>query len=157
MNIATVFIWNLVTTGTDQPLAAETLAPYAYRLSNWVLCATPGFPGRLRPVDRCKVHPMDREREFAIREVMRDVGWLPSDLNCEEKRRLAEEYLDATIEWAETRQGLWTDLVERLRRTYSALRLAEYQGPDPPVIDEARLKAARARLALEAHMAVHNC
>lgn len=28
---------------------------------------------------------MDREREFAIRELMRDLGWLPSDLNCEEK------------------------------------------------------------------------
>ena len=28
---------------------------------------------------------MDRETEFAIREVMRDLGWLPSDLNCKER------------------------------------------------------------------------
>src|SRR5262245_45412823 len=37
------------------------------------------------------MHLMDRERRFAVRESMRDLGWLPSDLNCEEKRRLAEE------------------------------------------------------------------
>ena len=100
---------------------------------------------------------MDREREFAIRELMRDLGWLPSDLNCEEKRRLGEEYLDATIEWAEAYHGRWMDLVDRLRQTYSALRSTEYQGPDHLVIDEARLKTARARLALEAHVAAHNC
>ena len=100
---------------------------------------------------------MDRERKFAIRELMRDLGWLPSDLNCEEKRRLAEEYLDATIEWAEACQGRWMDLADRLRRTYSAMRSTEYQEPDPLVIDEARLKTVRARLALESHVAVHNC
>ena len=100
---------------------------------------------------------MDREREFAIRELMRNLGWLPSDLNCEEKSRLAEVYLDATIEWAETCQGQWMGLVDRLRQTYSALRSMEYQGRDQLVVDEARLKTARARLALQAHLAVHNC
>ncbi len=93
------------------------------------------------------MYVMDREREIAIRELMRDLGWLPSDVNCEEKRRLAEEYLDATIEWAEACQGRWMNLVDRLRRTYLVLRSTEYQGPGHLVIDEARLKTARARLA----------
>ena len=100
---------------------------------------------------------MDREREFAIRELMRDLGWLPTDLNCEEKRRLAQKYLDATIEWADSCQGPWMDLMDRLHQTYSAVRSTVFQGPDHLVIDEARLKTARARLALEAHVAVHHC
>ena len=107
--------------------------------------------------DRCKMRMMDREAEFAIREVMRDLGWLPSDLNCEEKRRLAEEYLAATIEWAAACQGRWMGLVDRLRQGYPAVRSTEHQALDAQVIDEARLKTARARLALESHVAVHNC
>ena len=103
------------------------------------------------------MHLMDREREFAIRELMRDLGWLPTDFNCEEKRRLAQEYLNATIEWAESCQGPWMDLIDRLCQTYYALRSAESQGPDHVVIDEAHLKTARARMALEAHVAVHHC
>ena len=77
--------------------------------------------------DRCKMRMMDRETEFAIREVMRDLGWLPSDLNCEEKRRLAEEYLASTIEWAEACQGRWMGLVDRLRQAYPAVRSTEHQ------------------------------
>ena len=88
---------------------------------------------------------------------MRDLGWLPSDLNCEEKRRLAEEFLDATIKWAEVCDGRWMDLVHRLRQSYFTPWSTEREGPDHLVIDEARLKTARARLALEAHVALHNC
>jgi hypothetical protein len=73
------------------------------------------------------------------------------------RRRLAEEYLDATIEWAEACQVQWMDLIDRLRRTYSAVLSTEDQERNPLVIDEARLKTAHARLALESHVAAHNC
>jgi hypothetical protein len=33
---------------------------------------------------------MDHESNLAIRELLPDLGWLPSDLNCEEKKHLAE-------------------------------------------------------------------
>jgi hypothetical protein len=36
---------------------------------------------------------MDQERDLAIRELLCDLGWLPSDLHCAEKKRLA----DATV------------------------------------------------------------
>jgi hypothetical protein len=42
---------------------------------------------------------MDDERNIALRAVLRDLGWLPSDLNCQEKNRLAEQYLKATTAW----------------------------------------------------------
>jgi hypothetical protein len=48
------------------------------------------------------------------------------------------------------------DLVDRLRQTYFAVRSARWQGPDSLLVDEARVKATRARLALEAHIAVHD-
>ena len=100
---------------------------------------------------------MDHEREFAIRELMRDLGWLPSDLNCQEKMRLAEEYMAATIEWAEACQHRWMDLVDRHRQSYSVPSSTGYKGGGDLAIDEARLKTAPARLALEAHLVVHNC
>jgi hypothetical protein len=48
-------------------------------------------------------------------------------------------------------------LVDRLRQAYLAVRSKEHQALDAQVIDEARLKTARALLALESHVAVHNC
>jgi hypothetical protein len=107
------------------------------------------------------MHLMDHEGDLAIREVLRDLGWLPSDLNCEEKRRLAEEYVDATISWFESDRGLRLTMLERLRRAYKGLRkevlrIREYDAL-ALAINEARLKAAQARLALEAHIAAHNC
>jgi hypothetical protein len=111
--------------------------------------------------DRCKMHLMDHERDLESRELLRDVGWLPSDLNCEEKRRLAQEYLDATSAWFEVGRGRWLRILDRLRQAYKGLskellRPGKYEALDA-AIDEARLKAARARLALEAHIAAHNC
>ncbi|HTA44108.1 MAG TPA: hypothetical protein VK789_16775 [Bryobacteraceae bacterium] len=104
---------------------------------------------------------MDSERELAIRELLRDLGWLPSDLACDEKKRLAEEYLDATTAWLEAGKGLDRALVDRLRQAY---RGSWKSAPGPgewerlrPAIDEARKKAARARLDLEAHIAAHKC
>lgn len=90
-----------------------------------------------------------------MRELLRDLGWLPADLNCEEKRRLAEEYCDATAAWTEACRGPWAVLMERLRRSYRPLR--GYDAADRLLIEEAQRKAARAKLALEAHIAAHNC
>lgn len=94
---------------------------------------------------------MDGGIKFAVRELMHDLAWLPSDLNCEEKRRLAEEYLDATTEWSEACRSRWMDLGDRLRQSYYS-----YRGLDDG-IDEARLRTAAARLALERHIAAHKC
>jgi hypothetical protein len=99
---------------------------------------------------------MDQQRDLAIRELLCDLGWLPPDLNCEEKKRLAEEYLDATTAWFEVGRGLRLMVLERFRQAYTVLRPREYEGL-AQAIEEARLKAAQARLALEAHIATHNC
>lgn len=96
---------------------------------------------------------MGHEGDLAIRELLRDLGWLPSDLNCEEKQRLAEDYLSATTTWFEVGRGLW---LTQLRQAYKVSRRGEYETL-VPAINDARLKAARARLALEAHIAAHNC
>lgn len=101
---------------------------------------------------------MDYERDLAIRELLRDLGWLPSDLRCEEKRRLAEEYLETTTVWFEAGKGL---RLAMLRQAYTGLpkgawRWEEYTSL-VPAIEEARRKAAQARLALEAHIAAHHC
>jgi len=96
---------------------------------------------------------MDHERDLAIRELLRDLGWLPSDLNCEEKKRLAEEYLNATLAWLEVGRGMWLTLLRRSS-------IASPRGKSETlatVIEDARLKAARTRLALQAHVAAHNC
>jgi hypothetical protein len=99
---------------------------------------------------------MDDERNIALREVLRDLGWLPTDLSCQEKNRLAEQYLEATTAWLDAGaagRGLW--LTQMVRAYKASLR-----GEDEAQLrsfDEARLRAARARLALEAHTAAHNC
>ena len=89
---------------------------------------------------------MDDEANIAIRELLRDLGWLPSDLNCQEKSRLAEQYLSATTAWFDAGRSLW---LTQARRAYKV----SLQGEDETVLralDDARLQAARARLALEA-------
>jgi hypothetical protein len=108
-----------------------------------------------------KMRLMDSEREVAIRELLRDLGWFPSDLACDAKKRLAEEYLDATTAWLEAGKGLDRDLVDRLRQAYRGLWKSA-PGPGEwerlrPAIDEARQKAVGARLDLEVHIAAHKC
>lgn len=104
---------------------------------------------------------MDSEREFAIRELLRDLGWFPSDLACDEKKRLAQEFLEATTSWLDAGRELNEDLVDRLREGYRGIwkSMPTRREWDKlrPVIDEARIKAARARLELEAHIAAHRC
>ena len=104
---------------------------------------------------------MDADRDLAIRELLRDLGWLPTDLACEEKRRLAEAYAEATTQWLSAGRDLKVKILERLRQANNflhqgALYKAEYEGL-APAIDKARSKAAEAKLALEAHIAVHHC
>jgi hypothetical protein len=99
---------------------------------------------------------MDQETALAIRETLLSLGWLPSDLSCEEKKRLADDYLNATTAWFDAGRGMRLALLQQLRETYSVLRQPEYEALRP-AIEEARLRAARARLALEAHIAAHNC
>ena len=101
---------------------------------------------------------MAHETEPAIRELLCDLGWLPADLQCEDKKRLAEEYLNATIAWFDMGKGLQRTILERLRQGYEGLSndVREYEALAPS-IEEARLKAAQARLALRTHMDAHNC
>jgi hypothetical protein len=104
---------------------------------------------------------MDYEGRLAIQELLRDLGWLPSDLNCEEKKRLAEEYLDATAAWSQVGRGPVQASREWLRQAHtgSRRRMPPLEGWKAlrPALEEARLKAARARLALEAHIGAHKC
>lgn len=105
---------------------------------------------------------MDSESER--QELLRELGWLPADLSCPEKKRLAEEYLAADRAWSNSGKdlkGLWMELRDNLlRRNYTALRssaararLADVE----PAMEQARLRTARARVALEAHIAEHGC
>jgi hypothetical protein len=55
---------------------------------------------------------MDSEAQQTIRELLSDLGWLPSDLKCEEKKRLAQEYLDATVTWFQLRERLSLKMLE---------------------------------------------
>ncbi len=67
-----------------------------------------------------------------------------------------EEVVSDTAEIGpEDRQKLMF-LARALRIPWDDAKQLE-EGPGHLVIDEARLKTARARLALEAHVAVHNC
>lgn len=104
---------------------------------------------------------MDSEREFAIRELLRDLGWLPSDLACDEKKRLAQEFLEATTSWLDVSRELNPGLVDRLHQGYRGLLKSMPSSGElerlRPAIDRARIKAARARLELEDHMAAHKC
>ena len=100
---------------------------------------------------------MDSEAQLAIRELLSDVGWLPSDLKCEEKKRLAEEYLDATVTWLHAAEGPRLKMLEHYKGLrYGALLTAEYEAL-ASASDEARVKAAQARMALQAHIAAHGC
>jgi hypothetical protein len=102
---------------------------------------------------------MDHDAQLAIRELLRDLGWLPSDLKCEEKNRLAQEYLDATVTWLQMSEGPSLRMLDRLPQSYKGLLQGALRKNEPlvPAINEARLKAARAQLALQAHIADHNC
>jgi len=104
---------------------------------------------------------VDHERELAFQELLRDLGWLPTDLECAEKKRLADEYLDATIAWRDAGRGLQITMRERLRSTgmvfqKGVLQKGEYDAL-APTLEEARLKAARAKLELIADIAEHKC
>ena len=99
---------------------------------------------------------MDSEKDIALRESLLSLGWLPSDLTCEEKKRLAEEYFNATKAWFESGRELRISLLARLRSGYAVPGQREWDALKP-VMEEARLKAARARIAMEAHIAAHGC
>lgn len=98
---------------------------------------------------------VEQERDIALRELLRDLGWLPGDLNCDEKRRLADDYLEATKSWFDLGKGMRRDLLERLRHSHK-VPARDYQDLNSN-LDQARRKTARARLALEAHIAAHRC
>jgi hypothetical protein len=99
---------------------------------------------------------MNQETEFAIREFLQSLGWLPTELDCREKERLAEAYADATMAWFEASKGLRLTLFELLRQSYLASRQREFEILKP-LIESARVKAARARLDLAVHIAEHKC
>ena len=69
-------------------------------------------------------------------------------MNCEEKERLAQEYAAATEKFAEMVVQIQQKIGTSTRTEYERLRR---------VADEARVKSEHARLALEQHMAAHNC
>ena len=99
------------------------------------------------------------ECEAEYQELLQALGWLPQDLSCPEKKRLADEYLEASKSWRNLGRDFNRNGLERLRQNYAGARLGlldEYRAK-APVLEEARLKAARARLALEAHIAEHRC
>jgi hypothetical protein len=97
---------------------------------------------------------MEQENDLLIRELLRDLGWLPSDLNCDEKKYLADEYLNATMAWIEISRGQWLRL---LRQAYKTSPQGKYETLATTAIENARVEAARTRLALQAHVAAHNC
>ena len=65
-------------------------------------------------------------------------------MSCEEKMRLAQEYEVSVRKFAELVRQLCTST----RTEYESLQRAS---------DEARVKSEQARLALEQHMAAHDC
>jgi hypothetical protein len=67
---------------------------------------------------------------------------------CEEKARLAQEYEAATTQFAEA--------VRQYHRNIGTSTQAEY-GRLQRASDEARVKSEQARLALEQHLAAHDC
>ena len=69
-------------------------------------------------------------------------------MSCEEKERLAQEYETTTAQFA--------DAVRQLQKRIGTSTNPEYERLQR-VSDEARLKSEQARLALEQHVAVHNC
>jgi hypothetical protein len=71
-----------------------------------------------------------------------------SVISCEEKERLAQEYGAITARFAEA--------VRQLQRNIGTSSRPEYERLQR-VSDEARVSSEQARLALERHMATHEC
>ncbi len=69
-------------------------------------------------------------------------------MTCEEKSRLVSEYETAAKRFAEAVTGLQKKIGTSTKSEYERLNR---------VVDEARLKSEQARLALEQHVAAHNC
>jgi hypothetical protein len=69
-------------------------------------------------------------------------------MTCSEKARLARDYDAATTKFSEA--------VSQLQQKLGTSSRAEYENLQR-VSDEARAKSEQARLALERHMAVHDC
>jgi hypothetical protein len=67
---------------------------------------------------------------------------------CEEKARLVSEYETAAKRFAEAVTALQHKMGTSTKSEYERLNRAA---------DEARLKSEQARLALEQHVAAHNC
>lgn len=67
---------------------------------------------------------------------------------CEEKERLMYEYREATVRFSAA--------VTHLQRIMGTSSLTDYQRLQR-IADEARLKSEQARLALEGHVATHQC
>ena len=69
-------------------------------------------------------------------------------MSCEEKERLAKEYEVAVTIFAELVRHLQRNIGTSTRPQYERLQRAS---------DEARVQSKQARLALEQHMAAHDC
>lgn len=69
-------------------------------------------------------------------------------MTCEEKARLMSEY--------ETTAKKFSETVTELQRKMGTSTKPEYERLNRAT-DEARLKSEQARLALEQHIAAHNC
>ena len=69
-------------------------------------------------------------------------------MDCEEKQRLAKEYEKATLKFA--------DAVRHLQKNIGTSTRAEYERLHRDS-DQARVGSEQARLALEQHVATHNC
>jgi len=69
-------------------------------------------------------------------------------MTCDEKERLANEYEATTAKFLEAVRQLQRDMGTSTKAEYERLRLAS---------DEARVGSERARLALEQHVAAHQC
>jgi len=71
-----------------------------------------------------------------------------ASMACEEKARLASEYEETSWKYA--------DAVAELNRKMGTSAKAEYEQLTRAA-DEARVKSEQSRLALEQHVAEHNC
>jgi hypothetical protein len=69
-------------------------------------------------------------------------------MNCDEKARLAQDFEAATRKFAED--------VRQLQQNIGTLTREEYERLQR-ISDEARMKSEQARLALEHHVAAHDC
>jgi len=69
-------------------------------------------------------------------------------MSCEERKRLAHDYHAATATFAEAVRQIQLEIGTSTRVEYDRLQR---------ISDEARVKSEQARLALEQHMAAHDC